>query len=138
MHSPIQKQMLEDDRREVIVDFFQGSTITGSDGPTGPNAAKFGSHYKYMNTAALSKRNEITTLVSSKAFKGQCTACRVGGGGGVQCVCMIVFPFNYTCIEYPPRPSPGITLNVHLYCQVLCTELTCTNIAIYILHVYPF
>ncbi|XP_034308334.2 MAM domain-containing glycosylphosphatidylinositol anchor protein 2 [Magallana gigas] len=45
-----------------------GSTITGSDGSTGPNAAKFGSYYKYMNAAALPKRNEIMTLVSSKAF----------------------------------------------------------------------
>lgn len=117
MHSPILKQMLEDDRREVIVDFFQGSTITGSDGPTGPNAAKFGSYYKYMNAAALSKRNEITTLVSSKAFKGQCTACR---GGGVQCVCMIVFPFNY--IEYPPRPSPGIYHRMFIY-TVRCSAL---------------
>ncbi|XP_065938515.1 MAM domain-containing glycosylphosphatidylinositol anchor protein 2-like isoform X1 [Magallana gigas] len=48
-----------------------GSTITGSDGPTGPNAAKFGSYYKYMNAAALSKRDEIMTLVSSKAFQAR-------------------------------------------------------------------
>lgn len=76
-------------KRSYSIFFFQDSTITGSDGPTGPNAAKFGSYYKYMNAAALSKRNEIMTLVSSKAFPGQCTACR---GWGVSNVFVWFFP----------------------------------------------
>lgn len=100
MHSSIKKQMLNDDRREVEVDFFQGPTVTPS---TGPNAAKFGSYYKYMNAAALSKRNEVMTLVSSKAFTGQYTACQGEGEGGSSCV---------NCIEY--RPFSGITRDVYL------------------------
>lgn len=95
MHYPILKQKLEDDRKEVIVDsFFQGSTITGSDGSTGPNAAKFGSYYKYMNAAALSKASDMVTLVSSKAFSGQYTACR-GEGGGSNCVNCMKFVFHF-------------------------------------------
>ncbi|XP_065938524.1 MAM domain-containing glycosylphosphatidylinositol anchor protein 1-like [Magallana gigas] len=45
-----------------------GPTSTPS---TGPNAAKFGSYYKYMNAAALSKAGDMITLVSSKAFSAR-------------------------------------------------------------------
>uniref|UniRef100_A0A8W8LNP4 MAM domain-containing protein n=2 Tax=Magallana gigas TaxID=29159 RepID=A0A8W8LNP4_MAGGI len=41
-----------------------GPTNTGT---TGPNAARFGSFYKYMDSAPM-KRNEVVTMISSKVF----------------------------------------------------------------------
>lgn len=57
---------LTEDQADDDGDWIRNTGPTNT-GTTGPSAARFGSYYKYMDSAPM-KRNEVVTLVSSKAF----------------------------------------------------------------------